>query len=135
VNFFASTETAQRWLEQHPDVRGAVVSVADAIGAGRAVFGDVVSRGVTPNSDAPSFGRARRGPTGAQNSARPHAPAVDGVIAAAWAPRFVTFGADSLMCPAGAALSPCSVPIRVASFVENRDERDGRYSRGRHSWP
>ena len=41
VNFFTSADTARRWLDQFPDVRGDVVSIADAIAAGRAVFGDV----------------------------------------------------------------------------------------------
>ena len=41
LNFFTSAESAERWLEQHPAVRGQVVSVSDASAAGRAVFGDV----------------------------------------------------------------------------------------------
>lgn len=43
LNFFTSVENGQRWLEQHPEVRGDVVSIADAIAASRAVFGDVLS--------------------------------------------------------------------------------------------
>lgn len=41
LNFFASNENGERWLEQHPGVRGQVVSMPEAIAAGRAVFGDV----------------------------------------------------------------------------------------------
>ena len=41
LNFFTSTDTAERWLEGHSEVRGHVVSMPDAIAAGRAVFGGV----------------------------------------------------------------------------------------------
>jgi hypothetical protein len=41
LNFFASSESAERWLAGHPGVRGQVISVPAAIAAGRAVFGDV----------------------------------------------------------------------------------------------
>jgi hypothetical protein len=41
LNFFTSTDTAERWLEGHSEVRGHVISVREAIAAGRAVFGDV----------------------------------------------------------------------------------------------
>jgi hypothetical protein len=41
LNFFASAENGVCWLEQHSNVRGQVVSMPDAIAAGRAVFGDV----------------------------------------------------------------------------------------------
>ena len=41
LNFFASSESAERWLQEHPDVRGQVISMPDAIAAGRAVFGNV----------------------------------------------------------------------------------------------
>jgi Alkylmercury lyase len=44
VNFFASESTASRWLDLHPQVRGEVVTMRDAIGAGRAAFGDVFSQ-------------------------------------------------------------------------------------------
>jgi hypothetical protein len=47
LNFFSSRATAARWLERHPEVRGQVVSMADAIAAGRAVFGDVFSASCT----------------------------------------------------------------------------------------
>jgi hypothetical protein len=43
VNFFASSENAEQWLEAHPDVRGHAVSMPEAIAAGRAVFGDVLA--------------------------------------------------------------------------------------------
>ena len=41
LNFFASHESAERWLGEHPAVRGDVISMREAIAAGRAVFGDV----------------------------------------------------------------------------------------------
>ena len=41
LNFFSSAESGERWLEQHSGVRGHVVSMLDAIAAGRAVFGSV----------------------------------------------------------------------------------------------
>jgi hypothetical protein len=43
LNFFASSENAERWLREHSQVRGQVISVEDAIASGRAVFGDVLS--------------------------------------------------------------------------------------------
>jgi hypothetical protein len=47
LNFFASAENAERWLAAHPSVRGAVVSLPDAIVAGRSLFGDLLDEGVT----------------------------------------------------------------------------------------
>ncbi len=41
LNFFASSASGERWLRQHGDVRGQVVSMREAIEAGRAVFGEV----------------------------------------------------------------------------------------------
>jgi hypothetical protein len=41
LNFFTSTDTAECWLERHSEVRGHVISMREAIAAGRAVFGDV----------------------------------------------------------------------------------------------
>lgn len=41
LNFFVSTDSAERWLSEHPHVRGQVMTVDDAIASGRAVFGDV----------------------------------------------------------------------------------------------
>jgi hypothetical protein len=47
LNFFTSTDTAERWLEGRSEVRGHVISMREAIAAGRAVFGDVFDeRGV-----------------------------------------------------------------------------------------
>jgi hypothetical protein len=42
LNFFASALNAERWLHEHPSVRGEVVSGPEAAEAGRAVFGDVL---------------------------------------------------------------------------------------------
>jgi hypothetical protein len=42
LNFFASAENATRWLASHADVRGGVISIDDAIAAGRTVFGDIL---------------------------------------------------------------------------------------------
>jgi Alkylmercury lyase len=42
LNFFASPANAERWLAQHLDVRGNVISIREAAAAGRAVFGDVL---------------------------------------------------------------------------------------------
>ncbi len=45
LNFFASARNAERWLEAHPGLHGHVISMGEAIAAGRAVFDDVfVSR-------------------------------------------------------------------------------------------
>jgi hypothetical protein len=41
LNFFVSRENAERWLAEHPHVRGHVITVEDAIASGRVVFGDV----------------------------------------------------------------------------------------------
>ena len=43
LNFFASTENAERWLNEYPQVRGEVITVEDAIAAGRAIFADVLT--------------------------------------------------------------------------------------------
>lgn len=42
LNFFAFSGNAERWLAAHPEVRGDVISMRDAIVAGRAVFGDIL---------------------------------------------------------------------------------------------
>jgi hypothetical protein len=42
LNFFASRENGERWLEARREVDGHVVSMREAISAGRAVFGDVL---------------------------------------------------------------------------------------------
>jgi hypothetical protein len=43
LNFFASPANAERWLAEHPQVRGSVIPMSDAAAAGRAVFGDVLT--------------------------------------------------------------------------------------------
>ena len=45
LNFFSSAENAERWLEQHPEATGRVISMPEAGAAGRAVFGDVLRDG------------------------------------------------------------------------------------------
>jgi hypothetical protein len=45
VNFFASPESAGRYLRERPELQGEVVSIPEAIEAGRAVFGDVLEGG------------------------------------------------------------------------------------------
>jgi hypothetical protein len=42
LNFFASPANAERWLSEHLDARGNVISMREAAAAGRAVFGDVL---------------------------------------------------------------------------------------------
>jgi Alkylmercury lyase len=44
LNFFASTANAERWLGEHPEVRGTVISIREASAAGRAIFGDVLAQ-------------------------------------------------------------------------------------------
>jgi hypothetical protein len=44
LNFFVSPATAERWLAEHPQVRGSVISMPDAAAAGRAVFGEVLTQ-------------------------------------------------------------------------------------------
>lgn len=44
LNFFASRENGERWLEARPDARGQAISLPEAIAAGRAVFGDVLEQ-------------------------------------------------------------------------------------------
>jgi Alkylmercury lyase len=43
LNFFATVTNAERWLAEHPGVRGTPISMSDATAAGRAVFGDVLA--------------------------------------------------------------------------------------------
>jgi Alkylmercury lyase len=43
LNFFASAASAERWLAEHPEVRGSSISIQEAAAAGRAVFGDVLT--------------------------------------------------------------------------------------------
>jgi hypothetical protein len=40
LNFFDSSESGEQWLTTRPDIRGCVISMAEAIEAGRAVFGN-----------------------------------------------------------------------------------------------
>jgi hypothetical protein len=42
LNFFASRENSERWLQAHSEVHGQVISIPEAIAAGRSVFGDVL---------------------------------------------------------------------------------------------
>ena len=42
LNFFASSENADRWLARHPEISGEAISVQQAALAGRTVFGDVL---------------------------------------------------------------------------------------------
>jgi hypothetical protein len=44
LNFFASAANAERWLADHPEVRGHVTPMDEAAAAGRAVFGDVLTK-------------------------------------------------------------------------------------------
>jgi hypothetical protein len=44
LNFFVTRTNAERWLAEHPEVSGHVISIEDAIESGRAVFGDVLAR-------------------------------------------------------------------------------------------
>ena len=41
LNFFESTENAQRYLREHPGVEGMPISIDDAAAAGRAIFGAI----------------------------------------------------------------------------------------------
>ena len=43
LNFFASAANAERWLAEHPEVRGISISMGEAAAAARAVFGDVLT--------------------------------------------------------------------------------------------
>ena len=44
LNFFVSPASAERWLAEHPEVRGSVISMQEAAAAGRAVFGEVLTQ-------------------------------------------------------------------------------------------
>jgi hypothetical protein len=44
LNFFVSSANAKRWLAEHPEVRGNLISIREAAAAGRAVFGDVLTQ-------------------------------------------------------------------------------------------
>ena len=43
LNFFASAANAQRWLAEHPEAGGDLISMQEAAAAGRAVFGGVLT--------------------------------------------------------------------------------------------
>jgi len=43
LNFFISAENAERWLSEHPEVRGDVISMDEAAAAGQAIFGGVLT--------------------------------------------------------------------------------------------
>jgi Alkylmercury lyase len=49
VNFFSSRESAERYLRETPAVRGDVISIPEAVEAGRTVFGDLLR----PHRDGP----------------------------------------------------------------------------------
>jgi hypothetical protein len=42
LNFSASTTNAERWLAGHPEVRGRVISMPEAIAAGPTMFGKLL---------------------------------------------------------------------------------------------
>ena len=42
LNFFETTESAQRYLREHPEINGAAITIPEAAEAGRVVFGDVL---------------------------------------------------------------------------------------------
>jgi hypothetical protein len=44
LNFFVSPATAERWLAEHPEVRGNVISMQEAAAAGQVVFGEVLTQ-------------------------------------------------------------------------------------------
>ncbi|MDQ3381370.1 MAG: alkylmercury lyase family protein [Actinomycetota bacterium] len=43
LNFFVSPANTKRWLAEHPEVLGGMISMDEAAAAGRAVFGDVLT--------------------------------------------------------------------------------------------
>jgi hypothetical protein len=42
INFFASAESAGRYLHEHPVLRGETLSIPEAVEAGRLIFGDLL---------------------------------------------------------------------------------------------
>ena len=42
LNFFETTENAQHYLREHPEINGAPITIPEAAEAGRLVFGDVL---------------------------------------------------------------------------------------------
>jgi hypothetical protein len=45
LNFFETTENAERYLREHPEINGAPITIPEAAEAGRIVFGDVLKEG------------------------------------------------------------------------------------------
>ena len=45
LNFFETPANAHRYLREHPEATGMPISIPDAVGAGRAVFADVLKEG------------------------------------------------------------------------------------------
>jgi hypothetical protein len=43
LNFFETTENAERYLREHPEINGALITIPEAAEAGRVVFADVLS--------------------------------------------------------------------------------------------
>jgi hypothetical protein len=43
LNFFETTENAKRYLREHPQINGALITIPEAAEAGRVVFADVLS--------------------------------------------------------------------------------------------
>jgi hypothetical protein len=43
LNFFETRETAERYLREHPEVSGGLITIPEAIETGRAVFGDLLT--------------------------------------------------------------------------------------------
>ena len=44
LNFFVSPASAERWLAEHQEVHGNVISIRDAAAAGQAIFRDVLAQ-------------------------------------------------------------------------------------------
>jgi alkylmercury lyase len=44
LNFFVTAANGERWLAEHPEVRGKVISMDEAAAAGKAVFGGVLTK-------------------------------------------------------------------------------------------
>ena len=44
LNFFSSAASAERYLRQHPHLKGMPISIPDAIEVGRLVFGDILAK-------------------------------------------------------------------------------------------
>jgi hypothetical protein len=44
LNFFASSDSAESYLREHDDISGQVISMPEAIEAGRCIFGEVLTQ-------------------------------------------------------------------------------------------